>query len=123
MDHPVRDVSRIVLPPASFLHEQEKINQRWPAAVDFITKNQLNEFFDGDLNGIGLILQGGLYNGVMRALQLLGLAENFGNTRIALYVMNVTYPVIDSEVVEFCWDKKAVLMIEEKSEERRGGKE
>src|SRR3546814_615593 len=33
MEHPVRDVSRILLPPASFLHEQEKINQRWPAAV------------------------------------------------------------------------------------------
>src|SRR3546814_14544030 len=49
----------------------------------------------------------------MRALQLLGLADNFGNTRIALYVMNVTYPVIDSEVVEFCGDKKAVLLLEE----------
>jgi indolepyruvate ferredoxin oxidoreductase, alpha subunit len=28
LDNPTRDVSRIVLPPASFLHEQEKINQR-----------------------------------------------------------------------------------------------
>ncbi len=27
LDDPARDVSRIVLPPASFLHEQEKINQ------------------------------------------------------------------------------------------------
>src|ERR1700758_3478836 len=31
MEKPVRDVSRIVLPPASFQHEQEKIHQRWPA--------------------------------------------------------------------------------------------
>src|SRR5277367_1947324 len=30
MENPVRDVSRIVLPPASFQHEQEKIHQRWP---------------------------------------------------------------------------------------------
>src|SRR6202162_5499670 len=30
MEHPVRDASRIVLPPASFLHEQEKIKTRWP---------------------------------------------------------------------------------------------
>src|SRR6201995_354962 len=30
MEKPVRDVSRIVLPPASFQHEQEKIHQRWP---------------------------------------------------------------------------------------------
>jgi indolepyruvate ferredoxin oxidoreductase alpha subunit len=26
LDNPTRDVNRIVLPPASFLHEQEKIN-------------------------------------------------------------------------------------------------
>jgi indolepyruvate ferredoxin oxidoreductase, alpha subunit len=48
LEHPRRDVSRIVLPPASFLHEQEKIEQRWPAAVRFIEEHGLNEFFDGD---------------------------------------------------------------------------
>src|SRR5262249_55916669 len=30
-----------------------------------------------------------------------------------LYVMNVTYPVIDTEGAEFCLDKDAVLMVEE----------
>src|SRR5580693_7798495 len=30
MEHPVRDVSRIVLPPSSYLHEREKIEKRWP---------------------------------------------------------------------------------------------
>ena len=35
LDRPVRDVSRIVLPPANFQHEQEKIQKRWPAAVRF----------------------------------------------------------------------------------------
>lgn len=113
LDNPRRDVSRIVLPPASFLHEQEKIKSRWPAAVKFIKENKLNEFFEGDFKDIGLILQGGLYNGVIRALQLLGLADHFGNSRIPLYIMNVTYPVIDDEVAEFCRDKKAVLMLEE----------
>ncbi|MDD2874484.1 MAG: indolepyruvate ferredoxin oxidoreductase, partial [Azoarcus sp.] len=101
LENPVRDTSRIVLPPASFGHEHEKIQQRWPAAVKFIRDNKLNEFFDGDFNEIGLILQGGLYNGVMRALQLLGLADSFGNSRIPMYVMNVTYPVIDEEVIQF----------------------
>src|SRR5690606_27116572 len=72
LENPQRDVSRIVLPPASYLHEHEKINTRWPAAVKYIQDNQLNEFFDGDLQDIGIILQGGLYNGVIRALQLLG---------------------------------------------------
>ena len=113
MENPVRDVNRIVLPPASFLHEQEKIKQRWPAAVRYIQENHLNEFFDGDAGDIGLILQGGLYNGVIRALQLLGLADHFGNSRIPLYVMNVTYPVIDDEVRRYCQGKKAVLLLEE----------
>src|SRR5213075_1802836 len=31
LENPVRDVSRIVLPPASFVHEQEKVKERWPA--------------------------------------------------------------------------------------------
>jgi indolepyruvate ferredoxin oxidoreductase alpha subunit len=36
LDQPRRKTDRIVLPPASYAHEQEKICQRWPAAVDFI---------------------------------------------------------------------------------------
>ena len=33
LENPQRDVSRIVLPPASFAHEHEKIDKRWPAAA------------------------------------------------------------------------------------------
>ncbi|MFA7281460.1 MAG: hypothetical protein WC100_15355, partial [Sterolibacterium sp.] len=73
LENPRRDLSRIVLPPSTFLHEQEKIKDRWPAALRFIREHKLNEFFPGDFAGVGLILQGGLYNGVIRALQLLGL--------------------------------------------------
>ncbi|MBF6615716.1 MAG: indolepyruvate ferredoxin oxidoreductase subunit alpha [Candidimonas sp.] len=113
LDNPVRDTSRIVLPPASFQHEHEKIQARWPAAIKYIKENKLNELFDGEHGELGLILQGGLYNGVIRALQLLGLADTFGNSRIPLYVMNVTYPVVDDEIRSFCEHKKAVLLIEE----------
>ncbi|QVQ24600.1 indolepyruvate ferredoxin oxidoreductase subunit alpha [Achromobacter deleyi] len=113
LESPARDTSRIVLPPASFLHEQEKIKERWPAAIRYIKEHALNEHFDGDQDDIGLILQGGLYNGVIRSLQLLGLADNFGNSRIPLYVMNVTYPVIEDEVIDFCRGKRAVLLLEE----------
>jgi indolepyruvate ferredoxin oxidoreductase alpha subunit len=113
LENPMRDTSRIVLPPAAYEHEHEKIRQRWPAAVKFIKENKLNEWFDGDIKDLGIITQGGLYNGVIRSLQLLGLADNFGNSRIPLYVMNVTYPVIDDEITEFCKDKKAVLLYEE----------
>ncbi|MEX0731246.1 MAG: indolepyruvate ferredoxin oxidoreductase subunit alpha [Aquisalimonadaceae bacterium] len=113
MENPIRDVNRIVLPPASFAHEQEKINQRWPAAIRFIREHKINEFFEGERKDLGLILQGGLYNTVIRGLERLGLADSFGNSRIPLYVLNVTYPLVDGEVEEFCADKRAVLMIEE----------
>src|SRR5712675_653002 len=49
LDAPSRDTNRIVLPPASFLHEKEKIEHRWPAAVEFIHARGMNETFDGDI--------------------------------------------------------------------------
>src|SRR5882724_11017679 len=113
LENPRRDTNRIVLPPASYMQEKEKIEQRWPAAVNFIKQRKLNEFFDGDVDEVGIIMQGGMYNGVIRALQGLGLADVWGNTRIPLYVMNVTYPLIDDELIAFCSSKRAVLMVEE----------
>jgi indolepyruvate ferredoxin oxidoreductase, alpha subunit len=110
---PVRDTSRIVLPPASFAHEKDKIARRWPAAVDYIQTHALNEFFDGDLTETGIIVQGGMYNGVMRALMRTGLADIWGNTRVPLYVLNVTYPLVDPEIIRFCTGKRAVLVVEE----------
>lgn len=110
---PQRKPDRIVLPPASYLHEREKVEQRWPAAVKFIEDNQLNEVFDGDADDIGIIVQGGIYNTLMRALQTIGLADTFGETRVPVYVLNVTYPLVDSEVVGFCTGKRAVLLVEE----------
>src|SRR3954469_24051337 len=44
LENPRRDTNRVVLPPASYLHEKEKIEKRWPAAVRFITEQKLNEF-------------------------------------------------------------------------------
>jgi indolepyruvate ferredoxin oxidoreductase alpha subunit len=113
LENPNRDVSRIVLPPASFLHEQEKINHRWPAAVKFIEERQLNEFFPAADCDIGIAVQGGSYNTVLRALERLGLADVYGESKVPLYVMNVAYPLIDSEWHRFCEGKRAVLVIEE----------
>src|SRR5713226_6591689 len=113
LENPVRDTNRIVLPPASYLHEREKIEKRWPAAVRFIGENKLNELFDGDAEDIGIVMQGGMYNTALRALEILGLADVFGNSRVPLYVLNVTYPLIDAELVRFCAGKKAILIIEE----------
>ncbi|VWX55918.1 Indolepyruvate ferredoxin oxidoreductase alpha subunit [Burkholderiales bacterium 8X] len=113
MENPRRDVSRIVLPPASFVHEQEKVKDRWPAAVRFIEERQLNEFFAEGADDIGIIVQGGSYNTMVRALERLGLADVYGNSRVPLYVMNVAYPVIESEVLRFCEGKRAVMIVEE----------
>jgi indolepyruvate ferredoxin oxidoreductase, alpha subunit len=112
-DMPRRETDRIVLPPASYLHEREKVEQRWPAAVKFIEDNGLNELFDGDADDIGIIVQGGIYNTTIRALQTLGLADAFGASRLPVYVLNVTYPLVDSQVVRFCTGKRAVLLVEE----------
>jgi indolepyruvate ferredoxin oxidoreductase alpha subunit len=113
LNRPRRDIDRIVLPPASYLHEKEKIEQRWPAAVRFIEEHQLNEFFDGDASDIGIVMQGGMYNTVLRTLEILELADVFGDSRVPLYVLNVTYPLIDAEFVRFCAGKKAILIVEE----------
>jgi indolepyruvate ferredoxin oxidoreductase, alpha subunit len=113
LENPVRDTGRIVLPPASFTHEKEKIDKRWPAAVEFIKARKLNERFGPENGEVGIILQGGMYNGVMRALQQLGLADVYGRSAVPLYVMNVAYPIVDDEIVAFCEGKKAVLMVEE----------
>jgi indolepyruvate ferredoxin oxidoreductase alpha subunit len=110
---PIHEVSRISLPPATYLHEIEKIDRRRPAAARFITDEKLNEVFDGDADDIGIIMQGGLYNTVLRALEQTGLADVFGKSRIPLYVLNVTYPLVEQELIPFCTGKKAVLVIEE----------
>src|SRR3954471_19027381 len=75
MENPQRDTNRIALPPATYLHEKEKVEKRWPAAVRFIQEQQLNEFFDGDAGDIGIVMQGGLYNSVLRGLEVLGVAD------------------------------------------------
>jgi indolepyruvate ferredoxin oxidoreductase, alpha subunit len=113
MENPVRDASRVVLPPGSFLHEHEKIQKRWPAAQKWIREKRLNEIFADGSQDFGIILQGGMYNAVVRALELLGLGNAFGDSKIPLYILNVTYPLIDTEVEEFCANKRAVLVIEE----------
>ncbi len=111
--NPHRSYDRIILPPSTYLQEQEKINDRWPAAVKFITDHGLNEIHGGDDGDIGIALQGGLYNAVLRALERLGLADVFGTSKVPLYVMNVTYPLIPSELIAFATGKRAMLVVEE----------
>ncbi len=113
LENPRRDVERIVLPPASFLHEQEKVSKRLPAAIDYIRSHQLNENFGPTNSKLGIICQGGMYNGVNRALQRLGLASLHGDCEIPLHVLNVTYPLVDDQVIAFANNKESILIIEE----------
>ena len=43
IENRVGDVNRIVLPPASFLQEKQKLEKRWPAAIDFVKSRHLDE--------------------------------------------------------------------------------
>ena len=110
---PQRDPSRIILPPYTYEQEREKTEQRWPAAVRFIKERKLNEFIDGPASELGIVLQGGLYNGVLRALELLDLADGFGASRLPLYVLNATYPLVEEEFVRFATGKRSLLIVEE----------
>jgi len=113
MANPDFDYARICLPPATYAQEKHKVEVRWPAAVRFIREHRLNEFFPGDMADTGILCQGGLYNAVIRALQQLGLADAFGTSRVPIYCMNVTYPLLPEEIIDFCAGKKRVLVVEE----------
>ncbi|MBO0753940.1 MAG: indolepyruvate ferredoxin oxidoreductase subunit alpha, partial [Bradyrhizobiaceae bacterium] len=113
LENPRRNTERVVLPPASYLHEREKIELRWPAAVKYITERKLNECFGPQTGDVGIVVQGGLYNSVMRSLQQLGLADVYGDTAVPVLVLNVTYPLIDDEIAAFAAGKRAILVVEE----------
>jgi indolepyruvate ferredoxin oxidoreductase, alpha subunit len=127
--NPSRDYGRIILPPSTYAQEREKIQERLPAAQRFVAERGLNEIIDAQVPGaragtgadvgagaradVGIVLQGGLYNSTLRALELLGCADAFGRSSLPLYVLNVTYPLVADEWERFCRDKRAVLVIEE----------
>jgi indolepyruvate ferredoxin oxidoreductase alpha subunit len=104
---------RLSHPPVTFAQEKLKVEERLPAAREFIRQNKLNEFFAGDLSDIGIVVMGGLYNGLMRALYRLGLADFYGETRVPIYCLNAVYPLVPEEVRGFCAGKRAVLVVEE----------
>ncbi|MBI1170915.1 indolepyruvate ferredoxin oxidoreductase [bacterium] len=113
LEAPQSDFAGVVLPPMSYAHEQDKIRNRWPAAEKFILERGLNEVFGPKEAPVGLVIQGGMYNGVIRALQRLGLADIYGASQVPIYVLNVTYPLIASEFLDFCQGKEQVLVVEE----------
>ena len=108
------DYMRLAHPPVTFVHEKRKSEERLPAARRFITEHQLNEHFEGGQHKhLGLIVQGGIYNTLIRTLQQFGLADAFGDSSVSILVLNVTYPLVPEQLTAFCADKTAVLLLEE----------
>lgn len=113
IETPIFNKDRISLPPATYVQEKLKIDVRLPAAVQFVRDAGINEIFPGEFADVGFVLQGGMYNHVISALRAIGLADDFGNSRIPLLVLNCVYPLVPDQISDFCRDKKAVLVIEE----------
>jgi indolepyruvate ferredoxin oxidoreductase alpha subunit len=105
--------ARLAHPPLTFVQERLKLADRLPAALAFIREHALNELLPGDLDDVGIIVMGGLANGVLRALARLDLADMFGTSRIPILVLNVVYPLVPQELTAFCAGKRAVLVVEE----------
>jgi indolepyruvate ferredoxin oxidoreductase, alpha subunit len=107
------DYARLAHPPVTFVHERLKVERRMPAAQAFIRERELNEIIPGDLDDVGVIVMGGLTNGLLRALERVGLADAFGTSRVPILVLNVVYPLVPEELRAFCAGKRAVLVVEE----------
>src|SRR4051794_1174204 len=105
--------AKLAHPPVTFVQEKLKVDQRMPAAQAFIREHKLNETLAGDLSDIGIVVMGGLSNSVLRALERLGLADAYGASRIPMHILNVVYPLVPEEIVQFCAGKRAVLVVEE----------
>src|SRR5947209_17434671 len=86
---PAFDYGRLAHPPLTFVQERRKVEDRLPAALAFITQHKLNELLSGELGDVGIMVMGGLANGVLRALARLDLADALGQSRIPLLILNV----------------------------------
>ncbi len=114
MDEPASFLyERLSHPPETFRQEKLKAEVRLPAARRFIVEHKLNEIFDGSDTSLGIIAPGGLHNNLLRAMELAGLADAFGNAKISVLALNVVYPLVPDEIAAFCTSKKAVLVVEE----------
>ena len=103
----------IAHPPSTYAQEKLKYGQRAKLAKTFISNNSLNEVFQGEIEEIGLIVQGGLYNNLIAALKEMNMSDSLGNTKISIYVLNIVHPIIPDEVISYAKKFKALLVIEE----------
>ena len=116
LDGPPKDFiyDRLAHPPAIFRQEKLKNDVRLPAARKYIAEHKLNEIFARRRTRRRHRRPGRPLQRPVRALRLLGLADDFGSCRIPIYVLNVVYPLLPEEImVSYAKDKTALLVIEE----------
>src|SRR5215471_6467295 len=106
-------IERINLPPFTYAMEAQKFETRMPAARRYVLDHRLNEHFPGDEDHLGIVVQGGLWNTTVRALNLLGLGDIYGRTPIPLLVLNALHPLVPEELVGFMRGKRHLLVVEE----------
>ena len=104
---------RLSHPPATFRQEKLKSEVRLPAARRFIVERDLNEVHGPASSDVGVIVQGGLYNALIRALQQFNLADAYGVVQLPVLVLNAVYPLVPEQIKRFCAGKRAVLVLEE----------
>jgi indolepyruvate ferredoxin oxidoreductase alpha subunit len=110
---PAFSLERINLPPFTYAMEAKKFTERLPAARRYIVEHRLNEHLPGSESDIGIVMQGGLWNTVVRGLHVLGLADVYGHTPVPLLVLNALHPLVPDELIGFLRDKRHVFVVEE----------
>ncbi|HEU4439548.1 MAG TPA: indolepyruvate ferredoxin oxidoreductase subunit alpha, partial [Methylomirabilota bacterium] len=107
------DYGRLSHPPSTYVQEAQKFERRLPAARRYVVERGLNETIPGDDKSIGIVLQGGLTPTALRALELFGLADSFGRSRVPMLVLNVIHPLVPDQLLSFLEGKARVLVLEE----------
>jgi indolepyruvate ferredoxin oxidoreductase alpha subunit len=113
LEKPVFDIEKINLPPFTYSMEALKFEQRLPAARRYIAERGLNEHRRGEDDAIGIVMQGGLSNTVLRSLHLLGAADLYGASPVPMLILNVIHPLVPEEILGFLRGKRRVLVVEE----------
>ena len=101
----------IAHPPSTYLQEKLKYEERIDKARQFIADKKINEIIKGDMNEVGIIVQGGLYNNLICSLEEMSLSDSFGNTKVSILVLNAVHPIIPEEIVSFSKNFRAVLVV------------
>lgn len=110
----IPELAKVSIPPATQMLFKEKYEVRLPKAIEYIKEHQMNRIYKGEKSSkIGIITHGGIFNYVMTTLHDLGLVSLTGKTAMDMLVLNVTFPLVPDEVLEFVKDKEKILIIEQ----------